>query len=379
MIAGLGVTELARADVTWLAPRTVSEPGREAHAMAARRDAAMLVSAPRVFDGTRLIKDGAVLIRGGHVVGVGPRTTLRVRDARRVSLKNATVLPGFIDLHVHADTPRSARDGVMTVRNLGQELNLLRPPRDRPGKQRSRSAGPIVSVPGGYPGRIWGLATQIEVRSQADAKRVVDTLVKRGASVIKVALEPGRQGDWPMLSREQLQAIVVAAHARKRDVTAHVERIDQMKQALASGVDELAHLPCDRADPQAMQDAARKRLRIVATLHVLDSCPAKLENARAFTAAGGRLLFGTDYPVRRSIPPGIDVDELRLLEAAGLTRLQTLAAATSQAGKALGEAPLGSLVRGAPADLFAVRGNPLNDLNALRRPLLAIAGGKRVR
>jgi hypothetical protein len=115
MIAGLGVTELARADVTWLAPRTVSEPGREAHAMAARRDAAMLVSAPRVFDGTRLIKDGAVLIRGGHVVGVGPRTTLRVRDARRVSLKNATVLPGFIGLHVHADTPRSARDGVMTV------------------------------------------------------------------------------------------------------------------------------------------------------------------------------------------------------------------------------------------------------------------------
>jgi imidazolonepropionase-like amidohydrolase len=182
-----------------------------------------------------------------------------------------------------------------------------------------------------------------------------------------------------MLTREQLQAIVVAAHARKRDVTAHVERIDQMKQALASGVDELAHLPRDRADPQAMQDAARKRLRIVARLHVLDRCPAKLENARAFTAAGGRLLYGTDYPVRQSIPPGIDVDELRLLGAAGLTRLQTLAAATSEAGRALGAAPQGSLVRGAPADLFAVRGNPFNDLNALRRPLLAIAGGKRVR
>jgi hypothetical protein len=111
MIAGLSVTELARADVTWLAPTTVSEPGREAHAMAASRDVAMLVSAPRVFDGTRLLKDGAVLIRGGHVVGVGRRDMLRVRDARRVSLKNATILPGFIDLHVHADTPMSARDG----------------------------------------------------------------------------------------------------------------------------------------------------------------------------------------------------------------------------------------------------------------------------
>lgn len=79
------------------------------------------------------------------------------------------------------------------------------------------------------------------------------------------------------------------------------------------------------------------------------------------------------------MPAGIDLEELRLLEAAGLTRLQALAAATSQAGKALGEEPLGSLVKGVPADLFAVRGNPFDDLEALRRPLLAIAGGKRLR
>jgi imidazolonepropionase-like amidohydrolase len=339
----------------------------------------MIVSAPRVFDGMRLIEDGAVLIRGGRVVRVGPSGEVRARHARRISLTDATVLPGFIDLHVHAETPALARDGVMTVRNLGQELEHLPPPRDRPGKQRRRSAGPIVSVPDGYPGRVWGPAVQIDVRSPAGAKRAVDTLVRRGASVIKVALEPGRQGDWPMLSLEQLKAVVVAAHARGRDVTAHVERIDQMKLALAGGVDELAHLPCDRADPQAMQQAARERVRIVATLHVLDRCPAKLDNGRAFTAAGGRLLYGTDFPVRESIPAGIDLEELRLLEAVGLTRLQALAAATSQAGKALGEQPRGSLVKGAPADLFAVRGNPFCDLEALRRPVLAIAGGKRLR
>jgi imidazolonepropionase-like amidohydrolase len=83
--------------------------------------------------------------------------------------------------------------------------------------------------------------------------------------------------------------------------------------------------------------------------------------------------------VRPSIPAGIDLVELQQLEKAGLTRHQVFAAATSQAGEALGEAPLGSLAAGAPADLFAVRGDPFRDLTALERPILAIAGGKRVR
>ncbi len=102
-----------------------------------------------------------------------------------------------------------------------------------------------------------------------------------------------------------------------------------------------------------------------------------MANARAFVRAGGNLLYGTDYGVR-GIPPGIVLAELRLLERAGLSRLEAFAAATSRAGKALREAPLGSLEPGAPADLFAVRGNPFRDLDALTSPVLAIAGGKRV-
>ncbi len=335
------------------------------------------MSAPRVFDGRRLIADGAVLIRGGKVVRVGRLADLRGQTVRRVALENATILPGFIDLHVHEETPHLVRAGLMTVRNLGEPLSSLRPPRDRPGKLRRRGAGPIVSVPGGYPGTIWGRSIHIDVRSPAEAEQVVDRLVDRGASIIKAALEPG-PGDWPMLSLDELKAVVAAAHRRDRDVTVHVERIEQMRVALEAGVDELAHTPCDRADPEAMRAAARAGVRIVATLHVQGRCPAKLANARAFVAAGGRLLYGSDYGVP-GIPAGIDAEELRLLEKSGLTRLQVFAAATSQAGRALGEAPLGSLAAGAPADLFAVRGNPFRDLAAFDRPLLAIAGGVRVR
>ena len=260
------------------------------------------MSAARVFDGRRLTANAAVLIRGGRVVRVGKPEALCGQAQRHVALGDATILPGFIDLHVHQETPYLVRAGVMTVRNLGQSLGSLRPPRDRAGEQRVRGAGPIVSVPGGYPANVWGASIQINIRDAADADQVVGRLVRQGASVIKVALESG-PGDWPKLSLEQLRAVVVAAHARGRPVTAHVGRISELEQALAADVDELAHMPCDRADPVAMRTAAKRGLPIVATLHVIGSparCPAALSNARAFVDAGGTLLYGTDHGVRGS-------------------------------------------------------------------------------
>ena len=246
--------------------------------------------------------NAAVLIRGDRVVRVGKLEALRGQARRQVVLGNATILPGFIDLHVHQETPYLVRAGVMTVRNLGQSLASHRPPRDRAGEQRIRGARPIVSVPGGYPANVFGASIQINLRDANDADQVVGRPVRQGASVIKVALESG-PGDWPKLSLEQLRAIVVAAHARGRTVTGHVGRISELEQELAADVDELAHMPCDHADPNAMRTAAQRGLPIVGTLHVIGSparCPAALSNARAFVAAGGTLLYGTDHGV-----PGI--------------------------------------------------------------------------
>jgi imidazolonepropionase-like amidohydrolase len=105
-------------------------------------------------------------------------------------------------------------------------------------------------------------------------------------------------------------------------------------------------------------------------------CPASLENARTFVAAGGKLLYGTDYP-NPGTPNHVDGAELELLHRAGLTRIQVLAAATGEAGKELHER-LGVLSTGAPADVLVVRGDPRKNLSALGRPLLVLAGGVRV-
>jgi imidazolonepropionase-like amidohydrolase len=90
---------------------------------------------------------------------------------------------------------------------------------------------------------------------------------------------------------------------------------------------------------------------------------------------GATLLYGTDMG-HLEIPDGVDAEELRRMMTAGLSLEQVLAAATSQAGKQLGLAPLGSLVPGAPADLISAPGDPAQDLKNLEYPALVIAGGQ---
>jgi imidazolonepropionase-like amidohydrolase len=334
----------------------------------------LLVAADRVFDGYRVHRGAAVLVRDGKVVAVGPPSRFRASGARVLRLRGTTVLPGVVDLHVHGDASRLLRRGVTTVRNLGEPLDDLPPPPFRPGTQRVLSAGPIVTAPGGYPIPIGGAADAYPVRGAEEARAAVAEIVGRGASLVKVALDTGPEGAYPLLTVEEVRAIVTEAHRRGRIVTAHA-RGAGLEVALAGGVDELAHIPCAIRTEQLAEVAARG-LPVVATLHVTElvGCPGGLENARELVARGGRLLYGSDVGTR-GVPAGIDVAELRLLERAGLSRLQVLQAATVKAARRLRVPRLGSLVAGAPADLIAVRGDPFRDLTSLSRVALVVTGG----
>lgn len=333
----------------------------------------LLVTADRLFDGERLIENGAVLVDGRTIVAVGPRDDVDARAERTLDLGAATVMPGLIDLHVHRFGEGMLLGGVTTVRDLGSWLAALPPPPARPGHPRVLAAGPIMTVSGGYPGTVHDPRVGLPVRGPAGAREAVADLVRRGAAVIKISLEPGGSRDWPMLSLEEVRAIVLEAHRRNRIVTAHVSDSRGVRRALAADVDEFAHMPCE-AGAALMREVAEHEVEIVATLHVRSRCPGAVANARAFVAAGGSLLYGSDYG-NPGIPLGIDVDELKLMTRAGLTTGEALAAATSKAGRQLGLRPLGSLVRGAPADLIAVHGDPFADLGALDRLDLIVVGG----
>lgn len=339
----------------------------------------LLLSATRVFDGNRVIGEDAVLIRGQRIVALGNRESLRGRAAHEVHYAGGTILPGFIDLHVHSTTPTLVQTGITTVRALGLPITRLPRPTDRPGYVRIRSAGPIVSVAGGYPGPIWGDEIQLDVHDPSSAGAAVRALVKRGADVIKIAMDSGNGipgvRRWPTLSNQELLAIVREAHRLGKIVTAHVVEVALARRLAAAGVDEFAHTPCDKDDATLMAAIAEQGIRIVSTLHVEGACPRKFVNARAFVQAGGDLVYGTDIGNPR-IPLGLDLAELRQLRAVLGSNAATLAAATSRAGVALGEAPLGAIRVGAPADLWVVRGNPLRNLSTLASPQLVVIAGR---
>jgi imidazolonepropionase-like amidohydrolase len=108
-------------------------------------------------------------------------------------------------------------------------------------------------------------------------------------------------------------------------------------------------------------DFRAARLRVVGRLH----------------RAGVRVIAGSDCGVGYT-PHDVVTLEVALLHEAGLSNAEALLAATGRAADALGLERAGRLAPGRPADVLVVRGDPLADLGALRRPLAVYKEGRPV-
>jgi len=324
-----------------------------------------------------------VVVSGGRVVTVGlPGAVDLPAGARVLEGPARTLLPGFIDAHVHLGLCRPARvlaGGITTARDLGWERRSIGALRealagDPDAGPRLLAAGPMLTAPRGYPARAgWcPRGSALEVRSAADARQAVDGLAAWGAAVIKVAQEP-RAG--PTLAPDALRAVVDAAHGHGLRVSSHCGALSQLERALEAGVDELAHgLWSNEAVPlPVVERMVAAGMTVIPTLHI-DPSPARIANLRHFLAAGGRVAYGTDMG-NAGPPPGIDPTELALMVQAGMPVEAALAAATSGAAGYLGLGGRGRVAEGAAADLVLVEGDPAADLRVLARPLLVLRDG----
>jgi hypothetical protein len=359
----------------------------------------IIVSAARVFDGVDLHENAAVLIKDGTVRAIGPKDQIRDKKAKTYAMGEATVLPGFIELHGHLafqDVPRDQvlAHGVTTVRDVGGPLIA---PTGGDGNLRLVSAGPIITVPGGYPVPVFGHAgghghgdVAAPVETPEQAREVVNHLVHGGAVVIKIGLEPGGEPGapwttghapstpppWPMPSLDIVQAVVQEAHKLGKQVAAHVAEPQGVALALAAGVDEWAHVPCVEIPEDLLEKAVAQGVKIVTTIDTLSHCPGIHANTHKLAHLGAQFLYGAEIG-HTDIPRGIDAQELHLmLHLTGMTPIELFRTATSKAGEHLGIAPLGTLTPGAPADLIAVRGNPFESFKTLEYPDLVVSGGK---
>ncbi len=357
------------------------------------QETALLIRAARVFDGADLHSDAAVLISGGEILAVGSAQDLRARATREMDLGDATLTPGFIELHAHVAFGKVSREivlrhGVTTARDVGGPL--LAPSGGR-GALRLLTAGPIITVQNGYPISVFGKGYIAETAQTVEAaQQLVRKLVDGGAVVIKIALEPGGEPGapwsmghhggasppWPMSTLDVVSAIVAEAHRLGKRVTAHLGESRGAALALAAGVDEWAHVPCAEISDELIAQAVRQKVKIVTTLDAMSHCPGVYSNAARLAKQGAAFLYGAEI-AHVDIPWGIDGQELKLMRhMAGMSDLDVLRAATAQAGEELGMAPLGTLSPGAPADIIAVRGDALQNLKLLEYPALVMSGGE---
>jgi imidazolonepropionase-like amidohydrolase len=337
----------------------------------------------------QLIPRASVVVTKGTITAVGDAASVSVPPGTEtLDLAGLTLLPGFIDTHVHialAEPHSVVAGGVTCVRDLGWPpdaiFELVRasesPHFDGPTVV---AAGAMLTAPRGYPTRAaWAPAgTGIEVKSPSHAGDIVGDMVQRGAAIIKIALNPPVGATFDQAT---LAAIVDAAHAAGLRVTGHIYGVHELEKALDAGVDELAHmLMGTEAIPQpTIERMVDQHVTVVPTMAIRrgEELYVAVENLRNFVAAGGRVVYGTDLG-NEGPRSGIDPGELAHMAAAGMSPRSIIASGTTRAAEWLGLDDTGVLEPGRNADIIAVRGDPLSDSAVLSDPTMVFRKGRRV-
>jgi len=294
-------------------------------------DAPALALTGTLIDGTGAgpILDGILVIQGETIVAVGPRDEVTIpADAHVIDLAGVTILPGFICIHVHnAYSPSNlgtwARNGVATVRDLGApwvdppDSFSLRDQLDRyPKNARLISAGPLVTVPGGYPiaGNNFDSLT---IDSPEDAREKIAQLIEDGAEVIKMSLT---LYSAPSLWLEEATVVVETAHERGIPVTAHATTARALERALDVGVDDIAHWSTDRASDELIHRMIDQDVSWIPTLAILKGARAPYVSrsvprgvpCNPITPDTGRQVPAFGVATRtRNRPLGVDVADHR--------------------------------------------------------------------
>jgi imidazolonepropionase-like amidohydrolase len=387
-----------------------------------------ILRAGTLVDGTGAppLRDVSITFRDGRIEAIGPAAGAAPRE-ETIDASSLTVLPGLIDCHDHLafhgyeltsrwglSEPGSTRH-LRTARAIVQTLAMgYTAVRDAGGLDAGFRAavdeglikGPrlftavaIISPIGGIGDRVSPSGHECMVPDDPalpagvangvdEVRRVVRTMVRAGADVIKCATTGGassRAGHGPKdqaFDLDEMKALCDEAHALGRKVMCHALGGPGLRIALEAGVDSIEHGCYLGEDPELLAMMAAKGVFFVPTLtvyayHSESKAPHVKERSRALRAhhlesirraqvTGVKIVAGTDAG-GHGHPP--NAAELAHLVAAGLTPMQALRAATGLAAECLGlEQEIGTLEKGKRADLVVVDGDPLADVTILQDP-----------
>jgi imidazolonepropionase-like amidohydrolase len=356
------------------------------------------------------VVDSVLLVSGGKIFYAGPYTEAPdYLASEEIQAKGLCLLPGLIDLHVHAIGEEKFLksflfNGVTTVRDLASDpyTALERKAKERSGRipsPRLFASGPVLTCPGGYPENVWGSAVAFTLKGRYQAEDRVKKLSGLGMDVIKIGLEHEL---GPCLSKSEMEGLVEAAHYLGKRVTAHATNETDFEFCVAHGVDEIAHMPARPVSDDLWKEAVRKKIIILPTLHAhagwaeewkrrldhpfgqfcrhgfSEGHRQSIDNLVRFLSFGGKVAYGTDAG-NPHMPFGVSILEWKDLQSAGISPAQCLKMATSDAAKVLGDDTIGSLEKGKWADFGLYLYDPLTNPEHFRTLQMVYKGGKAYR
>jgi imidazolonepropionase-like amidohydrolase len=359
------------------------------------------------------VTDSVVIVHGDRITAVGKRTSVTIpREAQVVEANGLTLLPGLIDSHFHidGDDPLPAlylSHGVTSLRDPGQWIEAYDAARKAAAPvPRLFLCGPhLDSPPPAYP------TDSYIVRDAEETRLAVNRFVDDGASAIKVYFR---------LPLALIKVAIDTAHARGVPVMGHLEIVDA-RDAINAGIDGIEHatsfgtalLPLREAEKYRQAVLADNNARREGRYQVWNSIDLNTPQARALfklivdrgvfvsptlavferqtgdkdtTAvhvhafkqmeafvglvkkAGAKVVVGSHSDVPHAKRGWAYQRELELLVESGLTPMEAIVAGTSENARYFHiDDRLGSVEVGKLADLILVQGDPLKDINNMRR------------
>lgn len=343
-----------------------------------------------IIDGTgaQPLTGAIILIKDGLIADVLDQSGTIPEEYEKIDLQGRTVLPGFINAHVHNAHQKSqlekwASSGVTTVRDLNPRLDNFVEVRDELNANlhnaRVVASSPMITVNRGY-----GSAY---VSTAQEAREITQRYIDAGADLIKFSLEDSLAGQsYPMLSSEQVNAITSTARENKMRTSVHVSHIWNLQLAVEAGVSDLAHMVVEPLCEQGVQQIVDNGIYWVPTLelwrgvsdrHQIFWDHVAMANLKMFYEAGGLIALGTDFGgYSTPFDDGFPITEVRMMKQAGMSNMDIIIAGTKNAAHVCHrEDQLGTIEPGKIADLLIIEGNPLEDIENLAKTSMVFRNG----
>ncbi len=394
-------------------------------------DARTLIHAGRLIDGRAdaAMGEKTLVVDGRILVDMVDGYLEPAVDDEVIDLRDATVLPGLMDMHTHLThegsksaymermqlnpgdyairsvvyAERTLLAGFTTVRDVGDRYNLSVALRDAINKgivsgPRIFTATKSLATTGGHADPSNGMREDLQgdpgpkegvVNSVEEASKAVRQRYKDGADLIKLTATGGvlslaKNSQNPQFTEDVLRAVVETAADYGFHVAAHAHGTEGMQRAIRAGVKTIEH--GTYMDDETMQLMIEHGTYHVPTIMAGKWVEAKAkvdgyfpEVVRPKAAAVGPVIadtFARAYQAGVKIafgtdsgvsPHGRNAEEFVYMVEGGMPPMAAIKSATAVTAELLGiQDQVGTLETGKTADVVATRGDPLEDISTLQ-------------